>query len=796
MQITINTRPFFILLFLVAYAHTGAQEKFADSLPQWFAGYQVQALQEKVFVHTDKDFYVTGEILWFKVYAADGYFNKPLNMSKVVYAEILSKEQKPLLQAKVDMHHSSGSGSFILPNSIASGNYIFRAYTSWMKNFAPEFYFEKPITIVNTLKKPDWPALDDDTEYHVTFFPEGGNLVYGLQSKVAFHATNKKGKGINCKGFIVTQNNDTVANFQTHRFGMGNFLFTPVKGNSYKAVLYAENKPATVEALPRIFDEGYTMQLTAKDSSFITINVSSNTPVANEEVYLLAHTRGIIKAALLKKPSAGNTKFDLALKDLGEGISHLTIFNSKKVPVCERLYFKKPLQKLAINAKTDKTEYNSRQKVTVELNTIYQQSETDLSMAVFLADSLQTEMQDDVLSYLWLASELKGKIESPGYYFTDNGKETNEAADNLMLTQGWRRFKWEDILENRKPSFSFVPEYSGHIINGKITHKRNGSPGKNIIAYLSVPGEKFLFAASTAKANGEISFDIKNFYGSNEIIVQTNPLTDSTYRIDITNPFSDQPATSVFPGFDIAETNADRLLTRSLGAQVQNAYEPVKKMRFLFPEKADTTPFYFQPDKRYLLDDYTRFITMEEVIREYVNEVSLRKNNNKFYYRVRNTPYNINFSNDPLILLDGVPVFDADLFMLFDPLKIKRMDVVARKYYLGPLANDGIVSYSTYDGDLAGYQLNPGALVLEYHGLQLQREFYSPVYETTTQQQSRIPDFRNLLYWSPQVNTTGNNMNKIEFYTSDIPGRYIIFIQGISKDGFAGSTMTSFTVKK
>ncbi len=139
-----------ISYFLPAFAQT---EKIND-LENRFAGYQSHMMQEKVFIHTDKTFYMAGETIWFKAYTVDANFHKPSVTSKVLYAEITGKDQKTLLHGKIALDSGKGSGSFAIPASIPSGNYLLRAYTGWMKNFNPDFYFEQPLTIVNTLNPP------------------------------------------------------------------------------------------------------------------------------------------------------------------------------------------------------------------------------------------------------------------------------------------------------------------------------------------------------------------------------------------------------------------------------------------------------------------------------------------------------------------------------------------------------------------------------------------------------------------------------------------------------------------
>jgi hypothetical protein len=374
--------------------------------------------------------------------------------------------------------------------------------------------------------------------------------------------------------------------------------------------------------------------------------------------------------------------------------------------------------------------------------------------------------------------------------------KADEATDNLMLTHGWRRFKWEDVLQNKTPVFEFLPEYEGHIISGKITDKKSGAPAENVLTYVSVPGYKYQLGSCLSNSKGQLQFDIKNFYGSNEIILQTDYTRDSSHRLDILSPFAEKYSAIPISSFNISENVQDELLSHSVGTQVQNAYLTENLQKFDSPYMPDSTAFYGPPDKKFFLDEYTRFTTMEEVMREYIAGVSLRKRSQKFYFRVLNDPYRLFFEDDPLVLLDGVPVFDADKIIAMDPLKVKKIEVVNKQYFLGPLVASGIVSYTTYRGDLEGFQFDPNTVVLEYEGLQLQREFYSPVYETPQQINSRMPDFRNVLYWTPDIKTDQRGQKQLQFYTSDQAGKYLVVIQGINSDGKAGSYSFTFDVHK
>ncbi len=749
---------------------------------------------EKLFMHTDKSFYMAGEILWFKLYAIDAEKQVPLDFSKIAYVELLNQEHRPVLQAKIALNRGMGNGSFQLPYSVSSSHYILRAYTNWMKNAGAECFFEKTLTIVNTLKKPDWTA-NESISYDVRFFPEGGNLVKGISSVVGYKVVDSDGKGQRASGVILNQRNDTITHFQTNRLGMGHLEFKPNGIDQYRALITVQGTQL-IRPLPDALPAGMVVRLKEKDNDSILLRMETGAAL-NTSITLLIQGRRLTNERTRLQLINGIGEIVLPKTKLADGISRLTLLDDLSRPVCERLYCKQP-PSLSLTAGTNGQSFGLRKKVEVSITSQtrrQQPVQAELSAAVYLLDSLQTPDKTDILSYLWLSSDLKGKIEDPGYYFANTDKETLAALDDLMLTQGWRRFKWVDTARGNTVMPEYMPELEGHIVNGRVMTRIGNQAGSHITAYLSVPGERPLFSIANSTDKGVIRFNLKDFYGANEMVVQTNGTSDSGYRVDIANPFWDKPSDTRVPPLVLSAEYASLLLQHNRQAQLAHTFAGDRQRQFLFPEALDTTAFYGLSDKRYYLDDYTRFITMEEVMKELIAEVRLRKNGSQFSYRMYNRAFNDYFTTDPLVLIDGVPVFNVNKLIEFDPLKIRRIDVVAQKFYQNQTIHDGIIQYHTYMGDLAGYQLDDNALIVDYEGLQLQREFYSPLYDTPDRYQSRLPDPRNVLFWSPDVKTDGKGTGIFSFFTSDNPGRYLVVVQGISGDGLAGSTATTFTVK-
>lgn len=791
-------RTYTALMICLLAASMAVAQSPADAWQQQFAKYQQHAVQEKLFVHTDKDFYLSGETIWFRIYNVDAGSHKPSAMSKVAYVEILNGEGRAVLQARIGLgdNNGNGSGSFLLPAHLASGNYLLRAYTQWMKNFDASDYYQQPISIVNASRRPDWQSLEKADTFYVQFFPEGGNLVQGLESRVAFHVTDRYGKGVAAAGAVLANDRDTVADFRTLKFGMGSFYLKPAAGTVYKAFIRLANGKIIRASLPRVFESGYVMNVSEGAGNDIKVTLQSS--VENEKtVYLLAHTRNELKVIAAQKTNSGRAEWLIRKDQLGDGISNITVFNELRQPLCERLYFKKPSARLQLAVTTDKKEYESRSKVSV--NVVAQTNSTlpamsDLSMAVFLADSLQGDVVPGIEHYLWLSSDLNGAIESPAYYFSNAPQQELAAAvDNLLLTHGWRRFRWDAVTAGTLPSFTFLPEYEGLTIRATVTDKRTGNPAPGVLSYVTVADERFRVSNAVSNAKGETIFAAGNVFGPNELVMQTDS-SRSQYRMDIADPFDARRATVQLPRFQLAEKWRVQLGDRYLNAGVYNSFQPLHLQQFLPPPTSDTGVFYGSADRTYYLDDFTRFPTMEEVMREYVNEVRIIKEKNRFRYEVLNLPAKTFFNLPPLVLLDGVPVFDVDKIVAFDPLKVKKIEVVARKYFWGNMVNSGIVSYTTYQGDLAGFELDPAAVIVEFQGLQLQREFYQPDYSDANKRSSRLPDARNVLLWQPFLRTGSGGRTQKDFYTSDVPGKYVIVVQGITAAGVAGSSITAINV--
>lgn len=769
-----------------------------------FTTYRQQSLTEKLYLHTDQSFYLTGETLWFKAYYVDGSFHKPLDLSKVAYVELMDREGRSVLQTKVALSGQGGSGTLFLPASLNAGNYWLRAYTNWMKNFPADYFFQKSITVINPFKPLGLPLLPKTPDYEVGLFPEGGQLVQGLPGRVAFRVADASGRGVAVLGWLLNAQNDTLTRFISERFGMGTFDLTPAEGVAYRVLFQDRQNHQFAHALPTVQARGYALRLDENGPDELRVTVTTNADTGGS-VFLLAHTRQDVRLAEQKLLTPGQpATFLFDRNKLGEGISHLTVFDANGKPVGERLYFRQPWQVLPVAVTPAQTVYGPRTTVRVGVKLTGPSLAGRgwggvFSMAVYRLDSLSQLDSGNILSYLWLSSDLSGSIESPASYFQPDNADVRKAADNLMMTQGWRRFRWDEVLKPQPTGLSranrwprpFLSEANGLMVSGTVTDPATGKPAPNILTYLSAPGKPIRLYTSRSDASGNIRFELPDYFGDRDLLLQTTP-EDSLYKLTLANPFVETSPTSRLPQFSINETHGNDLLDRSVAMQVQSTYWGNRAVTYRDPA-VDSSAFYGKPSETYLLDAFTRFPRMEEVLREYVPGVLPRKRQGRFQLLVPNSPYNALFDTPSLVLVDGVPVFDMDQVIGFSPLKVKQLDVVTNHYFMGEARFTGIISFLTYKGDLASYPLEPRVLKVDYEGLQLQREFYSPRYGANAQ--SRVPDARTLLYWNPDLKPNAQGEITVEFPTSDQTGQFMIDVQGLSTSGQAGTARGQFEVR-
>jgi hypothetical protein len=374
-----------------------------------------------------------------------------------------------------------------------------------------------------------------------------------------------------------------------------------------------------------------------------------------------------------------------------------------------------------------------------------------------------------------------------------------ETASDIVVSVR-RKDRLSDYIEsmiNNSTQMSFHtskgdPDAEGHVVNAKVLSGTDGTPQKNILVYASVVGDRARISSAISDEKGELSFILPIVYGDSKIVFSVSEKEEKLYKIDMEED-SDVRSEIVFPCLQLNEGMRTSIEERLLSRDILKGFHSDKTMR-KYSSDADTTDFYGKPDARYILDEYIRFPDMKEILLEFVPEVRVRDpETDKPIIQILNDPYKAYFTRNCYAMLDGVLVKNTKDLFAMDPLLIRSIDVVSRKFILGQLQINGIINYKTYTKDLAGFSLTPNDVIYPFKGVQRNAKPIFPVY--TARQNDHLPDFRNLLYQEFDSTLLKDQKKEYSFYSSDAKGEYIISISGRDSLGNRLSAEKTFLVK-
>jgi hypothetical protein len=257
------------------------------------------------------------------------------------------------------------------------------------------------------------------------------------------------------------------------------------------------------------------------------------------------------------------------------------------------------------------------------------------------------------------------------------------------------------------------------------------------------------------------------------------------------NSFLGEYAQFIPPKLSLDTGMMELIGRRNVSAQVENAFYAVKKDSVLSNDGHFS--FFFTPDKTYNLDDFTRFPTMDDIFREIIPEVIVRIRDGNSSLVMMNSTSGYRFANPPLVLVDGIPIADANVVMNYDPALIKTISLVTRHYFYGGLETDGIISIETYDG-LAKHVSVTDMVRVNYIQSQSGKIYYAPQYDGE-QALTRIPDFRTQLYWNPAIHLHPGATETLSFFTGDLSGNYFVEVVGVGSAGERIYWKQTFVVK-
>lgn len=798
-----------LMLALVAFIHPKVDitGELKSHLERWRNNYS----PEKVYLHHDKPYYAPGQQLWLKGYVMDAASLHPSSKSNILYVDLLDSENQPVHSLKLQVENGKTNGDLILPDDLAEGTYRLSAYTQWMRNFGEDSFFNKEIRIISDTEGMETASIFPG-EIDLQFFPEGGNMVYGLNNQVAFKAIGTDGKGVAIAGAIFDEEGRKILDFEDHHLGMGAFILQPEQALDYFAKVNFNDGTTVDYPLPQAKETGYVLNINDQvDNNYLEVNITGN--VQEEELLVITGiSRDELKFSENVTVQAGKLYHQqIDKKQFPTGIARFNLARANGEPLAERLVFIDNQDDLNITITTNKDQYRSREQVTMQVEAKDGQGNpvaTDFSLAVTDDELVIPDNYGlNIKNYLLLTSDLKGYVENPDYYFETKDIDRAVSLDYLLMTQGWRGFTWKEAIDGEFPDIQFRNE-SDLSIKGRLETNK-GEPVKNGEVILYLKDQHQTFIVTETNRDGYFSFEGFNFTDTIDIVVQGSDSRGRRKHLQVKmddEQYVPQPLQRPVPGSDelTASANRDFLAVSqnqiasieaenkalTLGELVLKDVVIQGRAKIISP----VTSLHRRADAVFSSEELPVAPSgniLESLQGRVAGVQIIRTGPNEFRANIRGR-------GTPLYLLDGMPIHESTLTALnqFDIGRIEIIRNLADAGIYGGRASGGVIALYTKRGGEELVEVEPGTYIITHRagGFSKVREFYSPRYSNEGEG-SDLPDLRITLYWNPSVKTNDDGRATVSFYTADRNTTYRAIMEGISDDGKPGRGVMTFTVK-
>jgi len=646
---------------------------------------------EKIYLHTDRDFYVAGEKASFKVYLLTG--GESIEKSSVVYVELSDIRLNSILKTTIELNNSSAFGILSIPDTLFSGTYIIKAYTNWLRNFGHEYVFLKQIDIVNRFGKfkqqsVQETTIDEDSPVKNTNTPNANNI-------------------------LIAESIDSV-------------ILT------YKS----QNNLINTARLRWVFYQ--------KGKELTSIKITQGQD---------------LKTAYIKKQDLPPGTIKISLFDGNTGLASIFFYNKNQVN--------------QINVKTNKSTFKKREKVelTINLNDTKIISGVDLSLSI--------------------SEEIPGKISMKNYsicewmdYYSEFGNSSTFSYNQSISNAGSSTDEiWLYDKISKQHELIYPIESNGLIISGRVVQTSNNTLVKGALVYLSLIDSYAYLNYDYTDSAGRFYFSLPKVFNKSKIIVQVwdapsgrekckliidksvNNGLESENHINILNAdyYSGIYAKQI-KAFEIAshfsKKKQSETTTQTDGFNtIYNNYKGLNTT--VYPK------------------DFIKLSNFSEIAREILPGVRFKDEGSDYSIRIFNEKQSDYFKDEPLVLVNGFPIKDYSPIATLNSDDITHIDIVQKYFLVGQIINPGLLSIQLANPE--GFQVTSADYLklLSFNVSESYRNAGFPTYEIENQRNNSTPDFRNTMFWGPDIKVGDDGLAHVIFYTADNSGTFTIQLQGI-----------------
>lgn len=784
-----------MLLFFSGSFFIGFSQQLYDSLLKLM---HTQYPQESIYLQLDKSFYAAGETIWFKGYVKSELFPNVLSTS--LYAELINEKGAVLQRKIMPLLMAGGASNFDLPDTVTSSRMYIRAYTSWMLNFDSSFHYLKPVNIIRNqdINK----SIASAKKYTISFFPEGGDLVAGIESRIAFNTNDEDGKPFDITGAILDEKGDTATRFTSRHNGMGYFSIAVKPREKYKAVWKDPSGQQHETLLPNARTNAATLSVDQTNGKLrYTIQIPPGASADMKEFVVIGQmNQETVYAASISMRSKTTVTVPLPVDSLPDGVLQVTLFTLDELPIAERVaYINNNNQYFITDLHLVEKNFDAKGKNVLQVD-VGGQLSSNLSIAVTDADlDVAAADAENIYSQMLLSSDLRGRIYNPAYYFSNDADSLKDQLDIVMMTNGWRRFNWKEVLAGKRPVIKNKPE-AYLAVKGNVYGLNASQLGAtSITGFMQTTRQADKSLVSIPfKPDGSFILDNLYFFDTLKLFYQLNNdknkrLTDAasfSFKNNLVSPppinsaafsrihFAAQPPTSIaLKSIKQSELYQEMLADKKIKVLETVTVTGNLKTKEETVNAEYTSGLFNSGNSRIFVIADDPIANSAVSVLQYLQsrvaglQISLNGFSGSISRRGSPTDLFLNEMRTEVDVIQATQMTDVAMIKVFDPP------------FLGSMGGGagGAVAVYTKKGS-AGNTNVKGLNTAVVQGYSAIKEFYQPNYDD-----KKIPiteDYRTTLYWNPFLLLNAQNKRiTIPFFNNDNAKRIRVIIEGMNELG-------------
>lgn len=732
-----------------------------------------------IWFQTDQPYYLPGDTMTLDVYVYSRT-EKTTRFNGQVWVDVVSRQNEIKKHLLLKVTAGKATTRIALSN-LMPDYYLLAAYTNDLARLGSEYFSKQPLLIMEPWGEAEGAGENllqsrQGEQTDLQMRPVSGQLIAGVETDLYLRTRKGYKTPVAESGTLHDNEGTRIASWSTDASGLGRVRFTPAAEQSY---YLRPDSTSTISAdsipLRAVAPQGIAMLIDNLIGKGVKIQILSSAEYkATDDLYLVVQAAGMLVHSHKIDPGNPDQSVLIPNSEFPLSVAQALIMEAGGKVISQQYFY--PSEPVMLTVKPileggNTTSPRNVIQVEAALKTI-----TGQALPGNVTVSVWDKGQLDPLAAgptILAAHYLREQENQGGAVVSSAG-----TLQKKVVMSGRALYDWTKNEQAQK--VNPIPPDQRLYIRGRAVDTDDQSPITDAkIAFLLLK-ERYTFIATTDD-QGRFIVEVPRIGANEEAIYRVFKGTKDFPNAEVTLEGSK-------PAYEVTLPDP---LTRYTAAQQEYRRKSVMRQEFFtsytnyYAEEKEEERDYRKldlpkPDFSVNPEDYVVMQSMEEVFREIVPGVFLRKRNDGYRLRIFSPEKRVSFENEPLILIDAQPVTSLEAMLSLDPANIDRVDTynyLTSMSQFGPLGSNGVLSIITKNGS---FQPKPED---QTRLLTISGYANAEKPETNEIADPNMPSLNPLVYWKSHVRIDSNGYLTFSYTQNDALSEFIIRIQGYTDTG-------------